>query len=146
IASFALNASRSLAPSSPLRFLKRTGLSLRHAQSHRDSTSELDFTNTEDRRSGLRINTGSNGNTQRLKLLPKVFSRVTRWRDGRHVRTLRIVRQGRKKTLRTHTLSLSLKPGDLAPSKTSHFQTDLRLSKPRNNLRTLHKRVSLSSR
>src|SRR5699024_8341972 len=44
------------------------------------------------------------------------------------------------------TLSLSLKPGDLPPSKTSHFQTGFRLSKPRNNLRTLHKRVSLSSR
>src|SRR5699024_2450046 len=57
-----------------------------------------------------------------------------------------ISRQSGEKILRTHTLSLSLKPGDLAPSKTSHLQTDLRLSKPRNNLRTLHKRVSLSSR
>src|SRR5699024_2252432 len=56
-----------------------------------------------------------------------------------------ISRQSGEKILRTHTLSLGLKPGDLAPSKTSHLQADLRLSEPRNDLRTLHKRVSLSS-
>src|SRR5690625_7841003 len=57
-----------------------------------------------------------------------------------------ISRQSGEKILRTNTLLLSLKPGDLATSKTSHLQTDIRLSKPKYSLRTHLYRISLCRR